>query len=226
MRFANKQQTHQANPPPPQPQSQSYQQELAVCSRVGGIYEEGTAGDAYFGVVRNLFGASFNELYQDFKKRTGIKGPVLIYLPSEAICEMENQLSRATDAAQAHEMIWNTWNTWRAREHVGTTPARVSGTSDRPLSVQPRGQAGHGALPGARATVQSTRAGASLLGNSHRVQKPALARGQGQQSHQVTTRDKIRVRAAVREEEVDKDDPLDGFGFVVFREQQNVGKRR
>lgn len=226
MRSDNNQQHHQANPPPPQPQSQAYQQEQAVCSRLGGTHEEETAGDAYFGVVRNLTEAIFDESFADFKKRTGIKGPVLICMPSEAICEIENQLAHATDAAQVHEMIRDTCNSWRTRKHVGTAPDRVSGTSDRPLPVQPRGQAGHGALPGAWATAQSSLAGDSLLGDNYRVQKPALARRQGQQLHRMNTRDKSPVRAALRKEEVGTDDPLDGFGFIVFREPRNVGKRR
>ncbi|KAI7780515.1 hypothetical protein LA080_016029 [Diaporthe eres] len=162
-RFANQQQ--------PQQQQQQYHGQMAP-GFLGGM-PVAAGGPVDIGVLRNADQRTAGEGLEVYKKSTGVTNASCVYVPEETGREIAAFLEARAAAKKRFQDP-------KSGRHVdiGTLPVLGRPGTSRP--VRPQGQAGRGALPGAR-DEQPSRAGAGLLGH-HRVEKPGASRSKGVRS--------------------------------------------
>lgn len=178
-RFANQQQPQQ--PQQPQQQQQQYHGQMAP-EILGNILM--TANDNVdIGVLRHADQRTAGEGLEAYKESTGVRDASCVYVPEETGREIAAFLEARREIAaflEARAAAKKRLQEPRSGRHVdiGTLPVLVRPGTNGP--VRPQGQAGRGALPGAR-DEQPSRAGAGLLGH-HRVEKPGASRSKGVRS--------------------------------------------
>lgn len=161
------------NAPPAFFNQQQQQQQGPVQGFMG--IQVAPVGQRHLGVMHDANPVNIQAGLEEFMQETGIENPSVTFSSGQTARELQGLFGPRSVQNERQRM--------RRRRQVDIMSVPVMNLADpaRPAQPQQR-QAGRGVLPGAR-NAQPNRAGVGLLGN-YRVERPGVARGQGQQQQQ------------------------------------------